>query len=111
MRFAACGLRWSVPTSKNINARLPVTDLFPYGDNTVRLQTESSGLVRWQAFRIRPTVNFKKFSMSGLYSLAFLTNDFESPAADPYNLFVPAADLAVHLTFLLERGWRPLRLG
>ena len=32
-------------------------------------------------------------------------------AADPYNLFVPAADLAVHLTFLLERGWRPLRLA
>jgi peptidoglycan/xylan/chitin deacetylase (PgdA/CDA1 family) len=32
-------------------------------------------------------------------------------AADPYNLFVPAADLAAHLTCLLERGWRPLRLA
>ena len=32
-------------------------------------------------------------------------------AADPYNLFVPAADLAAHLTSLLDRGWRPLRLS
>lgn len=34
-----------------------------------------------------------------------------SAAADPYNLFVPAADLADHLTLLMERGWRPLRLA
>jgi peptidoglycan/xylan/chitin deacetylase (PgdA/CDA1 family) len=32
-------------------------------------------------------------------------------AADPYNLFVPAARLAAHLRSLLERGWRPLRLS
>jgi peptidoglycan/xylan/chitin deacetylase (PgdA/CDA1 family) len=32
-------------------------------------------------------------------------------AADPYNLFVPAGRLAGHLTSLLWRGWRPLRLA
>ena len=31
-------------------------------------------------------------------------------AADPYNLFVPAAALEAQLRTLLDRGWRPLRL-
>jgi hypothetical protein len=69
-----------------VNARLPGTNLFPYGDSTVRIQTESSGLVNWRALRIIPKLNFKKFSQSGFYSFAFLRNDFEILAADPYNL-------------------------
>jgi peptidoglycan/xylan/chitin deacetylase (PgdA/CDA1 family) len=32
-------------------------------------------------------------------------------AADPYNLFVPAGALRAQLRWLLDRGWRPLRLA
>jgi hypothetical protein len=71
---------------RDVNARLPGTNVFPYGDTTVRMLTESNGLERWQSLQINPTLNFKKFSMFGYYYRSSIRNDFESLAADPYNV-------------------------
>src|SRR5262249_20873710 len=62
--------------SRDINAPLPGTNVFPYGDATVRMMTESSGVADQRQFNINPTFTYKKVSIFGNYSLNFLKADF-----------------------------------
>ncbi len=82
--------------SRDINARLPGTGTFPYGDATVRMLTESTGLARQRQFTINPTLNYKRVSLFGMYMLSYTRADFDGLAADPYNLraeYGPAFDI------------------
>jgi hypothetical protein len=72
--------------TRNINARLPGSDLFPFGDSTVRILTESSALASQHQFTINPTFNYKKLSIFGSYVVTSTWADFEGLPADPYNL-------------------------
>src|SRR5262249_47228595 len=71
---------------RDVNARLPGSGFFPYGDSTVRMLTESSGLARQQQFVVNPTFNYKKVSLFGSYTLMFTEADFDGLPADHYNL-------------------------
>ncbi len=68
------------------NAPYPGTDIYPYGDNAVRLLTESIGFSRTSQFFINPTVNYKRLFMFGFYALSYGKDDNEGLPADPYNL-------------------------
>ena len=68
------------------NAPLPGTNIYPYGDNTVRIITESVGFSRTSQFFISPTVNYKKVFLFGFYSLSYGKEDNEGLAANPYHL-------------------------
>lgn len=72
--------------TRDINARLPGANVFPFGDSTVRMMTESSGLASQQQFVINPTVTYKKLSFFGSYILTSTKADFEGLPADHYNL-------------------------
>jgi hypothetical protein len=72
--------------TRDINARLPESGLFPFGDSTVRNLMETSGLADQRQFSINPTLNYKKLSVFGSYTLMKTVADFEGLAADPYNL-------------------------
>jgi len=72
--------------TRDINARLPGTNIFPFGDSTVRMMTESSGLAEQKQFVVNPTVNYKKFSLFGSYLLSYTKADFDGLPADHYNL-------------------------
>ena len=52
------------------NAPYPGTEIYPYGDNTVRLLTESVGFSRTSQFFINPQVNYKKLFLFGFYALS-----------------------------------------
>jgi hypothetical protein len=71
---------------RDINARLPGTNLFPFGDSTVRMMTESSGVAWQQQFVVNPTLNYKKLSAFGSYIMTSTKADFEGLPADHYNL-------------------------
>ena len=68
------------------NAPLPGTNTYPYGDDTVRILTESVGFSRTSQLFINPTVNYKKLFLFGFYALSYGKDDNEGMPADPYNL-------------------------
>jgi hypothetical protein len=70
--------------SRNINA--PVDGIYPFGDQTVRLLTESTGFSRTNQLILTPTVNYKKMFLFGFYALSYGKDDNEGLPADPYNL-------------------------
>jgi Carboxypeptidase regulatory-like domain len=72
--------------SRDLNAALPGTQVFPYGDATVRMMSETSGVADQRQININPTFNFKKISIFGNYGLNFLKADFDGPPANYYNL-------------------------
>jgi hypothetical protein len=72
--------------TRDINARLPGSGLFPFGDSTVRMLTESSGSAQQDQFIVNPTFNYKKINIFGNYNLSWTKADFDSLPADPYNL-------------------------
>src|SRR5262249_3643434 len=72
--------------TRDVNARLLDSGLFPYGDSTVRMLTETTGLARQRQFVINPTFNYKKVSLFGNYVLTVTKADFEGLPADHYNL-------------------------
>ena len=72
--------------SRDINARLPVTGLFPYGDSTVRMLTETTGGGRQRQFVVNPNFNYKKVTIFGNYVMTWTNVDFEGLPADHYNL-------------------------
>jgi hypothetical protein len=69
-----------------VNARFLDSGLFPYGDSTVRMLTETTGLARQRQFVVNPTFNYKKISLFGNYVLTVTKADFEGLPADHYNL-------------------------
>jgi hypothetical protein len=76
----------------DINAPLPGTftglgtGVFPFGDEQVRILTESTGFSRTQQLTITPTINFKRAFVAGYYVLSYGRSDAEGQPADPYNL-------------------------
>ena len=72
--------------TRDVNARFLDSGLFPYGDSTVRMLTETTGLARQRQFVINPTFNYKKVSLFGNYVLTVTKADFEGLPADHYNL-------------------------
>ncbi|HLH31119.1 MAG TPA: carboxypeptidase-like regulatory domain-containing protein [Terriglobia bacterium] len=72
--------------TRDVNARLPGTNVFPYGDDIVRMQTESSGIANQRQFVINPSFNYKKVNFFGNYVLSYTEADFDGLAANPYNL-------------------------
>ncbi len=68
------------------NAPYPGTEIYPYGDETVRLLTESVGYSRTSQLFINPTVNYKKLFLFGFYALSYGEDNNEGLPADPYNL-------------------------
>jgi hypothetical protein len=71
---------------RDVNARIPGTDIFPYGDSTVRMQTESSARMVQQQLAIQPTLSYKKVTVAAFYGLFWAKADFEGLAANPYDL-------------------------
>jgi hypothetical protein len=71
---------------RDVNAPIPGTDIFPYGDSTVRMMTESSGHMFIQQAVIQPTLSYKKITLTAFYGLFWARADFQGLAADPYNL-------------------------
>ncbi len=72
--------------SRDVNARLPAGGLFPYGDSSVRMMTETTGLARQRQFGINPTFNYKKITVFGNYNMTHTVADFDGLPADHYNL-------------------------
>jgi hypothetical protein len=72
--------------SRDVNAALPGTSVFPYGDKTVRMMSETSGVVNQGGLSINPTFNYKKISIFGNYNLQYLNADFDGLPQDYYNL-------------------------
>jgi hypothetical protein len=68
------------------NAPYPGTNIYPYGDDTVRILTESVGFSRTSQVSISPTVNYKKLFLFGFYTLSYGEDDNEGLPANPYNL-------------------------
>jgi hypothetical protein len=70
--------------SRNINT--PVDGVYPYGDPSIRLLTESSG-VSWQRQLVaNANVNWRHLMLFGFYALSYGNDDNEGQPADPYNL-------------------------
>jgi hypothetical protein len=72
--------------TRDVNARLPQTGLFPYGDSSVRMLTETTGLARQRQFVVNPNLNYKKLNLFGNYVITATEADFEGLPADHYNL-------------------------
>jgi hypothetical protein len=70
--------------SRNINA--PVSGDYPFGDQSIRLLTESAGLSRLNQLVAGTSVNFKKLLLFGSYTLSYGMDNNEGLPADPYNL-------------------------
>ena len=68
------------------NAPFPGTSIYPYGDQTVRIASESVGFSRTNQFSIQPTVNYKRLFLFGFYTLSYGKDDNEGLPANPYNL-------------------------
>ncbi len=74
---------------RDVNAPLPGTNIYPYGDNTVRMMTESSAIMQQQQFSIQPTLtccHTRNCRCSGQFGIFHAKDDFEGLAEDPYNL-------------------------
>ena len=80
--------------TRNINAPLPGTysgpgtGTYPFGDDLVRLSTESTGLSRTHELSVTSSIVFKNFTMSGSYLLSYGMTDAEPEMypSDPYNI-------------------------
>ncbi len=70
--------------TRNINA--PIDGAYPFGDQQLRILTESTGFSRTNQLIVSPNVNYKKLFLFGFYGLSYGKSDAEGQAADPYNL-------------------------
>ena len=71
---------------RNINAPIPGTGIYPYGDRTVRMLTDSTGFNRFNQININPLVTYKKFTLFGTYLFAIGKTDSDGIGMDPYYL-------------------------
>jgi hypothetical protein len=70
--------------SRNVNA--PVGGLYPFGDRSIRLLTESAGLSSRNQLVANVNVSLPKLFLFGYYSLSYGKDNNEGIPADPYNL-------------------------
>jgi hypothetical protein len=88
--------------SRNVNA--PIDGVYPYGDSTVRLLTESAGLSRTHQLFFSPNVNYKKMFLFGFYVYSHGMDNNEGEPANPYNLkaeWGPSSFADVHHRFVV----------
>ena len=69
---------------RDINA--PTDGVYPFGDDEVRLLTESTGFSRSNMLFVNPRLTYKKLFLFGFYSLSYGMDDSEGLPANPYNL-------------------------
>jgi hypothetical protein len=69
---------------RNINK--PIDGVYPFGDPTIRLLTESSGVSRQHQLVVDANVQFRRVFLFGFYALSYGKDDNEGLPADPYNL-------------------------
>ena len=70
--------------ARNINT--PIAGVYPFGDPSIHMLTESAGLSRVHQLVANLNVNYKKLVLFGYYALSSAKDDNEGPPADPYNL-------------------------
>jgi hypothetical protein len=70
--------------SRNVNA--PLDGVYPYGDRSVRLLTESAGLSRQNQLMAQTNVNAKGVTLFSSYTLSYGEDNNEGMPADPYDL-------------------------
>ena len=73
-----------LPNSRNIDT--PVDGVYPFGDQSMRLLTESSGLSWQRQLVANGTVQWRGVYLFGFYALSYGRDDNEGLPADPYNL-------------------------
>jgi hypothetical protein len=71
---------------RSVNVNAPLNGVYPYGDQQLRLDNQSTGFSRSNMLIVSPNVNFKKIFVFGFYGLSYGKSDAEGTAADPYNL-------------------------
>ena len=69
---------------RNINT--PVNGVYPFGDPTIRLLTESSGVSRQHQLLANINAPWHRLVVFGFYALSYGMDDNEGLPADPYNL-------------------------
>jgi hypothetical protein len=71
--------------SRNINT--PINGVYPFGDQQLRLLTESTGFSRTNQLIFSPNINYKKIFLFGFYGLSYGKADSDSgQPSNPYNL-------------------------
>jgi hypothetical protein len=70
--------------ARNVNA--PAGGIYPEGNRTVRLLTESAGFSRLHQLVVTPYVNYRKLVVFGFYSRSYGKDDNEGMPADAHNL-------------------------
>lgn len=69
---------------RNINT--PINGVFPFGDRSIQLLTESAGSSRLNQLIVTPNISYKKVSFLGFYALSYGKDNNEGLPADPYNV-------------------------
>ncbi len=69
---------------RNINT--PIDGVYPFGDQQLRMLSESTGYSRSNQLVIAPNVNYKKLFLFGFYAYSHGNTNAEGTPADPYNL-------------------------
>ena len=73
-----------LPNARNVNT--PVDGIYPFGDPTVRLLTESSGRSWQRQLVANANVQWRGVFLFGFYALSYGRDDNEGLPAAPYNL-------------------------
>jgi len=68
------------------NTNAPIQGVYPSGDRSVRLLTESGGLSSLNQLMAGANVNYRKVYLFGTYTLSYGMANNEGLPADPYNL-------------------------
>jgi len=68
------------------NIDTPVDGVYPFGDPTIRLLTESSGVSRQHQLVANVNAQWRWLFLFGFYTLSYGEDDNEGLPADPYNL-------------------------
>jgi hypothetical protein len=68
------------------NIDTPVNGAYPFGDPTVRLLAESSGMSRQHQLVANTNAQWRGLVLFGFYALSYGKDDNEGLPADPYNL-------------------------
>ncbi len=73
-----------LPNSRDINT--PIDGAYPFGDPSIRLLTEDSGISRQRQLVATTNINRRRLMLFGYYALSSGQDNNEGLPADPYNL-------------------------
>ncbi len=75
-----------VHLERSVNINAPAGGVYPFGDQQIRLLTETTGFSRAQMIIVSPNLNYKKIFLFGFYASSWGKDDNEGMPANPYNL-------------------------